>query len=491
MINKEQQIKNSFIYFVPTLVDNLIPFLTLPIFSRILRPEDYGILALVQVFAVFGSGLANLALLGVYDRSFFQYRKDTARSVQFLFSVIVLVVFNSLALMAMTYFAQRPLSMLFTQSPHHGALLLATLASECLLALRQYYLFYFKNREEAGVYVTNYMISSILTLVLSLVFVGLLRMGVIGIIYGRLLGNSAALVSLHCRIIRLAPFSFKGSLLWEMLKMSLPLTPPIFYGTISKQFDKYMLGLLSTISGVGIYSIGQKMSYMIFVYMTSLQNVFQPQVYQRLFDLENAKEAVGKYLTPFLYISILVGLLVALFAEEVVWLLTPPEYHGAINVVIILAMYYGFLFMAKINGVQLLYKKKTGLLALLTLLTVALNILLGIPMIKFWGAEGAAWNMFLVGLLSGGAMIHLAQRCLPIQWENKKVWMIYLVFFGASFLMISLRSLGVGYIFRIASKFICLAAYLSLGIQWHIINKDNFNLVRGVLWPRISVKTVA
>ena len=129
---------------------------------------------------------------------------------------------------------------------------------------------------------------------------------------------------------------------------------------------------------------------------------------------------MGKYLTPFVYISILVGLLVSLFAEEVISLLTPAEYHGAILVVIILSMYYGFLFWGKINSVQLLYKKRTGTLSLLTLLTIALNILLGIPMIKLWGAEGAAWNMFLVGLLSGSVTNCVAQNSYRIRWENKK-----------------------------------------------------------------------
>lgn len=487
MTSKEKQIKNSFIYLIPTLVDNLIPFLTLPIFSRILRPEDYGVLALAQVFAIFGCGLANLALLNVYDRNFFQYRDDPVKSARLLFSVSLFVAFNVLVLMGLSYVWRRPLSMLLTQSPDHGMILLVSFAAEAALGLRQYYLFYFKNREEANVYMTNYLISSVLTFILSIIFVGFLRIGAIGLVYGRLLGNLAALASLHRQVALKVPFSWDHGMIWETLKVSLPLTPPIFYSAISKHFDKYMLGLLSTIGGVGLYSIGQKMSYMVFVYMTSLQNVFQPQVYQRLFDLkEQAGGAVGKYLTPFLYISIFVGLLVALFAEEIVWLLTPPEYHAAINVVIILAMYYGFLFWGKINSVQLLYKKRTVVLSLYTFLTLLLNIVLGIPMIKFWGAEGAAWNMFLVGLLSGGALIYIAQRSFFIRWENQKVLTIYLVFFGTSILMIILRNLEVNYGIRMMSKMACLAVYLYFGMQWHIINKTNFNLVRTVIWPRLK-----
>ncbi len=480
-MSKERQIQNSFIYLIPTLVDNLLPFLTLPIFSRILLPSDYGLLALVQVFATFGCGLSNLALLGVYDRSYFQYRHDARQSVQLLFSVTGLVVVNSLALLAITYLIQNPLSRLFTQSPQHGDLLLAALAAECALCLRQYYLFFFKNREEAKVYVKNYLISSGLTFVLSLLFVGALRTGIIGIIYGRLIGHGAALVSLHRRVLRVAPFSWSRAMVGELLKISLPLTPPIFYSSISKQFDKYMLGLLSTIDSVGVYSIGQKMSYMIFVYMTSLQNVFQPQVYQRMFEREKAGEDVGKYLTPFIYISIFVGLLVSLFAEEVIGLLTPVEYHGAIPVVMILAMYYGFLFWGKINSVQLLYKKRTGIMSLLTFLTIVLNILLGIPMIRYWGAQGAAWSMLIVGVLSGGVANVVAQKSYLIRWENGKVFAIYAVFFGASLVMVLFWNLHVNPVLRAVAKLAGLAVYLALGVQWHIVKKKNFDLVLSVL----------
>ena len=70
MATKEQQIRNSFIYLLPTGIGNLIPILTLPIFTRILTKEDYGVLALAQVYAIFVSGLANFGLTIGYERNF-------------------------------------------------------------------------------------------------------------------------------------------------------------------------------------------------------------------------------------------------------------------------------------------------------------------------------------------------------------------------------------------------------------------------------------
>ena len=63
-------------------------------------------------------------------------------------------------------------------------------------------------------------------------------------------------------------------LLKAQLKLSLPLTPRLKDGLINSQFDRYMLGLLGSLGGVGFYDIGQKIANTSFTFMTTIQNVF-------------------------------------------------------------------------------------------------------------------------------------------------------------------------------------------------------------------------
>ena len=76
MINKEKQIKNSLIYLLPVIVGNLLPLLTLPIFTRILTKEDFGIWGLAQVYAIFVNGVANFGLTIGYERNFLNIRNQ-------------------------------------------------------------------------------------------------------------------------------------------------------------------------------------------------------------------------------------------------------------------------------------------------------------------------------------------------------------------------------------------------------------------------------
>ncbi|MBW1716345.1 MAG: oligosaccharide flippase family protein, partial [Deltaproteobacteria bacterium] len=168
-----------------------------------------------------------------------------------------------------------------------------------------YYLTYFRNSETAGKYAVYTISSSLINFGISLFLVAYLRIGVIGIIYAQLCAGAVIFGILSLKFLASLPLSLNKALFFESLKIAYPLTARIFLGVIGTQFDKYMIGLLASIGATGIYSIGQRVSYVIFAYMTAIQNVFSPRVYKKMFELkEEGGEAIGKYLTPFAYVSI-------------------------------------------------------------------------------------------------------------------------------------------------------------------------------------------
>ena len=72
-----------------------------------------------------------------------------------------------------------------------------------------------------------------------------------------------------------------------------------------------------TVSGVGVYHKGKKISELVFPFMTAVENVFNPQIYQRMFgQYKVGSESIGNYLKPFFYISIFIVLSVTLLYKE-------------------------------------------------------------------------------------------------------------------------------------------------------------------------------
>lgn len=478
MTDKKHQIKNSLIYIFPLLLGSLIPILTMPIYTRILTREDFGVYALAQVYAIFISGIANFGLTTGYERNFFQY-EDLKDKSSLLYSTLVFVFFFLILFIFLTYLLRGYLAKLVIRSPIYGDILFWSLCSVGISGLKNYFMIYFKNTENAKAFAGYTIKELFLNAVLTIFLVAYLKIGVIGLVWGQLLASLVIFVMLSYKFLKIYPFIFNWQILRDSLKISYPLTPRIFLGIIGNQFDKYMIGLMSTIGGVGIYSIGQKISNSVFTFMTAVQNVYSPQVYKKMFALgEKGGKDIGSYLTPFAYFSVFFALIISFFSEEGLILLIPESYHGAIDIIIILSMFYSILFFGK--QPQLIYAKKTYMTSVLSIISIALNILINIPFIIKWGAIGAAWGTLLAGLISGSIAFYISQHYYEIKWEYKKIGCIFLFFFIAAILLIIMRNTGIEYIFRLIFKIVFLFFYLYIGIKFEIINRENYNLFKDI-----------
>lgn len=490
MESRKKQIKHSLIYFIAMIANRLMPFLAFMVFTRILTKEDYGLLALAEVYAILASGLVHFGMIIVYDRNYFEYKNSKLETGQLLFSTIAFVFFNFLILGILTWCFQGALAQVLLQNPAESSILFWCFCAQFLGDVNyNYYFAYFKNSEEAGNYTSFTIVSGFLNFILGFFFVAGLRIGVIGLIYAQLLANLGVFLYLTVRLSRILPIAFNFKILMSSIRLGVPLLPTIILSVLSKNFNKIILSFLSTLGGVGIFSIGQKVASLTFEVMTTLQNVFSPRMYTKMFDLkEDGKAAVGVYLTPFAYVSVLAGLLIALFSEEIFYVLTPSSYHGAIDIVIVLSMYFGFLFFGKINSVQIVYAKKTFILTLLSAVGIFVNIGLSILMIRIWGALGAAWATFLAALISGYLHFVVSQKYYEIKWQFKELGIIFGLFFSASLALLMCRHFHVSYWGNLGAKSLALVLYGFYGFRIGVFSPTNLQLVRDILISRKTAK---
>jgi O-antigen/teichoic acid export membrane protein len=387
---------------------------------------------------------------------------------------VTFVVIVSLLFTTITVFVEGfVLRNLFHIRGYENLLTLAY-AATAVSGFKLYFLSYFKNSEEAKSYVFYSIDETVLTTVFSLIFVITFKLQVYGLILGQLISAGCVLMLLIIRFTKRHSIVFDLIALKSTLKLSLPLTPKIFFGVLSSQLDKYLIGLLSSIGGVGIYNIAQKIANVTFTFMTAIQNVFSPQVYSRMFEMDekSAGKSIGIYLTPFYYISIFVGLLVSLFSEEVIIVLFPIEYHDAINITSIFSILYTSYFFSK--HPQLIYAKRTWLSSVLFIFSIILNVLIGIPFAKIWGPIGVAWGSLLSGIIWGAVYFYVSQKSFYIEWESDKIITITLIFIVSSITLILMRDFHTSYVLRILIKLVSVGVFVQRGLAYRIISKNTF-----------------
>ena len=489
ILTEGKQVRNSLIYILQVSLGYILPLIAIPIFTRILSPEDYGILALAMIYGIIMSGLANFGVSLAFERNFFQYKDDIRKQSQLLYSSLMFVVGNFTILAIITYLFNQYISQFLLNSGQYGELILTTFAGYFFMnTANNFFFIFFKNSEQAITYTKYRLLINVNNTLCSMFLVLYLRMGVIGIAMGQLVAGASMFLYLTTIFLKKYNFSISKSILLESLKISYPLTPRIMFGVLNSQFDKYMISMLANVSGVGVYHIGKKFSEIIFSFMTALENVFNPQVFQRMFGQhEHSDESIGRYLLPFLYFSIAFALSISLFSEEFITLLTPVSYHGAIPITTILSIYMGFLFFGKITGIQLIYSKKTNIITVITFLSIVLNVGLNIPMIIKFGAIGAAWATMLAGILSCTIGQVWAQHYYPIHFEWIKVAWIKGTFFTGSIIIISMKLMDIPYLWTIPVKIITIAIFLNLGFRYGILSKENYMKVRSIISFRSKV----
>jgi O-antigen/teichoic acid export membrane protein len=483
---RERQLVSSAVYLLPVVVGSVVPLATLPIFTRVLTTEEYGAWALAMAYAAFATGVANLGLTIGYERNFFEYRAPLQQPA-LLYSVVGFVTAAFVLVGVGTWLFRVPLARWIVGSGDHGGLLFSAYCANVVTSVKAYYLIYFRNTEDARAYAWYSIDETVLAAVFSVFFVAWMRLGAMGLVLGHLAAGLLILALVVRRVSATLKPAFDRALLQDSLRISLPLTPRIFLGVVGSNFDKYLIGLLATVGGVGVYSIGQRVSYLAFQYMTAIENVFTPQVYQRMFGLGNKGGAsIGRYLTPFAYVSVGVSLLIAIFSEELLIVLTPQSYHGAIPIVALLAMSYGIMFFAKMP--QLTYARKTFVTSILTVVSLGLNIALNVVMIPRWGALGAAAGTLIAGVLSGAVAFAVRQHYYRIAWEYRRLAAMFGLFMGGSLAAIVLFQAGADYWLRLLVKVGVVGTFAWLGVRLGYLTWENYGMVRQMLLARVRPK---
>lgn len=469
-------IKKSYLYVSQMVVNSLLPLITIPIITSRLEPSEYGVYALALVYATFLVGIAMLGLTTGYERNFFIYR-DKIEKTNLLLSTVTLFSLSLLLLVGLLLFSLNEyLAVLLFNNEAYGEILIILFSALAFQSAYYYYLSFLKNNGFALSFSVITISQNLIYFALVIYFMIFLDLGLVGLALAYLCSTSLVFFTVMYMQFKGGVFRLDKNMLVEALKISLPLTPRIFFGMLSTQFDKIMLGMMSSMGGVGFYSIGQKISYVVFQFMTALDHVFIPEINHRLFSA-NRKElikGIGVFLIPYYFFSMFAALCVILFSEELFLLLLPSSYHGGIEISIILTIFYCSMFMGKVSGTQLIYSKKTYITSILALVGILINVLINIPFILLWGSIGAAIATTLSGIIMVGISYNVAQRYVAIIFEWKTMLIVSSILILGVIWVISLRVFFIDeYVVRFIGKIVILMMFIYVGKIYKIITADS------------------
>jgi O-antigen/teichoic acid export membrane protein len=418
-------VRHTAIYGLGSVGASLISFVLIPVYTRYLGPEEYGVLALLLLAHAVLSRVYDLGLTNAVGRFYFDYQGPTAaRALGEMVSttLIFLAAYGGLAT-AVVWASAPSLASVLAGDPRLAGLVRIVGVSLLFEALAVPALTLIRMEERSTLWVAVSVMRVSGALLLNVYLVAFARLGVAGVLVSQALVNTLVFVVTAVPLARCTPLAFRPHVLRKMLAFGLPFLPVLLGILVIDLSDRYFLQRLRSTAEVGVYALGSKFGQVTMIAVGAFSLGWAPLRY-RIFERADAKEVYVRILNLFASAAALGVVLMSVFGDEIVRLTTtPPFFAGARVIPFVCASYalYGVhLLVATGMGVTKRTLGLTTAVAAAAGLNVAGNLLLIPP----YGMMGAAVATVIAYVALVFWTDRASRRVYPIEYEWGRVFAI-------------------------------------------------------------------
>ena len=407
-------LRDSSIYVTTNLLNKAIPFLLLPVWTHYLKPEEFG---LVATFTVIFSFISVVVSLSSHGSVCVEYYKRPLELMPRYITSALFVVITAFILVSLLFWLGGEFIEKLTEFPQDWLPIISIAAlgnafTLIILSLWQAE----KNPVRFG---SLQIFQTGINMTLSVIAVVVLGLGW----QGRVEGQVGALVLTGILAIyillkkKMLLTSISRNDISIVLKFGIPLIPHAMAGWLMMSVDKIFLNNYIGLEATGIYVIGYTIGMIIGLFTDAFNKAWAPHHFSLLSKITDKKKVT---IVRFTYAWFLV-LLLAAFVLSIIspWLLSTffdPRYHQASDYVIWISIggaVNGMYYMV-VNYIY--YLNKNYYIALITIISSVIGVIILYWFININGAVGAAQAMTLSSVITLFLTWSVSQRLYPMPW---------------------------------------------------------------------------
>lgn len=410
--------RNAWTYTVSNAINSAIPLLLLPILTRYLSPEEYGLVAMFTVLTAVVTAIAGLGTHGAVTREYFLRSREGFAG--FVGTCIFILAASSMVLLGLIALFSRPLTGI-TGIPEHwlaAAVLMGAGQLLCSIGL-----VIWQVRGLPAIYGAFQIGMSLFNALLSLGLVVGMEMGW----QGRVIGQVAAVFAMGVMATVLLArggwirFRFSRDHARGALRYGVPLVFHALGATAVATVDRTLITNLVSIDETGLYVVAAQIAMGITFLADSFNRAYAPWLFEKLKEGNPAtmrRIVIGTY-WYYAGVLLLAGLLV-LVAPFLVGFIVGPKFSGATQYILWLSLASAFGGMYYMVTLYIQFSGKTERLAAVTLTVGALNIPLCYAFIQMGGGIGAAQATAVSQLLTFLATWVFAAKAIDMDWMMRR-----------------------------------------------------------------------
>jgi O-antigen/teichoic acid export membrane protein len=408
--------RDTLIYGAATFLVRGIQILLIPVYTRLLLPEEYGVLDMVVVFGA----LVNLIVALEISQGAARFLADAATESERQSYVATAVTFSlaAYALFAVAvWIFVLPLSyLLFDSDRWAGALRVAAvfLAVNGVFVLIQD-LLRWHLRPQA------YALASLAFVIpnagLGIYLVAVADYGIYGVLGGQLagalLGAASAAVALRDKL-GLKPDYERLS---RMLVYSIPLVLSGAAVFANQFIDRIMIKEILGIDHLGVYGVAARFASVVALLTIGLQAALMPLVFRNFRDPHTA-DALSRVFRYYLTFMVFLIGFISLYADEIFSVLVGEKFWAGSKILPVLAM-ASFFANLYIFFPGLFLGKRTLSVAAINVTAATVNLLLNLYFLPVFGITAAAVAVTAASAIAFSGYVILGQRYFAVTFPVK------------------------------------------------------------------------
>ncbi|MGS2724299.1 lipopolysaccharide biosynthesis protein [Porticoccus sp. GXU_MW_L64] len=410
----KNSLNQTAIYSVATIFQHATSIIMLPIYTRYLTPEDYGIADLLSM-SVEMVGL----VVGVVGSEavfrFYSECKEESDKRKVIFTIFLTALFvNLLGYSFIVFTRDYSATYLFENvDVSDGAVLIllygATMVFQTMSAIPMAYI---RAQQKPTLFVLLSILRLVLAVICNLYFVVYKELHITGVVYAVF-----SFTFVHSLILALyLLFKTKIKFSFEISKKSMSFSWPLMFSSIALFLttygDRLFIKHYISISEVGLYSLAYKFG---FILVSFAWTPFAQMWDSKRYEIVQKPDAVEKFRSVFRMTQAFVifcALGLSIFSQDILRVMADPLFHKAYLITGIIVFAYVFHIWSYFCMFGILYSKKTIWKARIDWIAFPATILLYYFLVPDYGAMGAAW----------ATIISMGLRFFALNWISTKLY---------------------------------------------------------------------
>ncbi|MGR5431127.1 lipopolysaccharide biosynthesis protein [Vibrio astriarenae] len=404
-------------YLLSNIINASIPFLLLPLLTRVLTPSEYGEVALFQSLVIGLGAIIGVNTVGSANRKYYDDDIKNHELARYNGSCIQILIVSTLFTLLLLLPLYESLAFYLSISPKW---IFSSVIVSVGVYLIQFRLGQWQIRGKASRFGIYQILTSFLNMGLSVLFVVAFNFGAQGRIDGQLYAvlfvSLLGIISLFKdKLVTLTVVDYK--FIKEALKFGIPLIPHVFGAFLLSSVDRFVISRELGLSQAGTYMVVAQVGMVLALLFDAINKAYVPWLFDIL-KRDCIKEKGLLVKNTYLYFIFLLSIspIFFLLGPKFITLFAGANYKvsGTLIGLICLGQIFGGMYLMVTN--YLFYHKKTGTLSIVTIGVGVLNLLLILILIQPYNLVGVALAFVISKFFQFILTWWLAYKVSDIPW---------------------------------------------------------------------------